>query len=74
MAFIPHTQEELKSLNIVAGAIYSIEYINKDYYNGDESIEKGKGTALFSNEKIYFSVTDPYGMDKMVMQVRVLEL
>jgi len=73
MAFLPHTQDELKNLNIVAGTTYMIEYVNKDYYNGDETIEKGKAIALLSNSKIYFSVTDPYGMDKMVMQVRVIE-
>jgi len=32
MAFAPHTQEELKNLNILAGQIYLIEYANKDYY------------------------------------------
>ena len=34
MAFIPHSQEELKNFNIVAGETYSIEYPNKDYYKG----------------------------------------
>lgn len=72
MSFIPHTQEELKSLNIVTGQSYKIEYENKDYYNGDTTIEKGHGRAISSEGKIYFNVVDPYGMDKMVMKARVL--
>lgn len=72
MAFIPHTQEELKSFNITPGHSYFLEYANKDYYNGEETIEKGKGTAIVSNGNIYFNVTDPYGMDKLIMKVRML--
>lgn len=73
MAFIPHTQEELKNLNIIAGNTYKIEYPNKDYYNGDETIEKGSAVALLNDGKIYFTVTDPYGMDKLTMKARVLK-
>ena len=74
MAFIPQTQEELKNLNIIAGKSYSIEYANKDYYNGEETIEKGNGTAIVTNDNIYFNVVDPYGMDKMIMKVRILNI
>jgi hypothetical protein len=73
MAFTPHTQNELKQLNITAGQSYPIEYANKDYFNGEDTIEKAIGTAIQSDDNIYFTVTDPYGMDKMVMQVRILE-
>ena len=72
MAFIAHTQEELKRLNIVAGEAYSLQYANKDYYNGEETIEKGKGVAFLSDGNIYFTVTDPYGMDKLIMKVQIL--
>ena len=72
MAFTAHTQEELKNLNIIAGEIYLIEYQNKDYYNGEETIEKGKGSAIINNGNTYFNVTDPYGMDKLIMKARVL--
>lgn len=72
MAFIAHTQEQLKHLNLVAGKTYSLQYANKDYYNGEETIEKGKGVALVSDGNIYFTVTDPYGMDKLIMKVRIL--
>lgn len=72
IVFTPHTQEELKSLNIIAGETYLIEYPNKDYYNGEENIEKGKGVALVNEGNIYFNVTDPYGMDKLTMKARVI--
>lgn len=72
MAFIPHTQEQLKTMKLSSDKTYTIEYCNKDYYNGEETIEKGSATAIFSGDNIYFSVVDPYGMEKMVMQVRVL--
>ncbi len=72
MAFKPHTQEELKNLNITAGNSYQIKYQNKDYYNGDETIEKGIGTAFISNGNIYFNVVDPYGMDKLIMKVQYI--
>ena len=72
MAFIPHTQEELKNLNVIAGESYIVQYLNKDYYNGEETIEKGSATAIVTNDNIYFNVTDPYGMDKLIMKARVL--
>lgn len=72
MAFVPHTQEELKRLNIQITSTYLIEYANKDYFNGEETIEKGKATAVITDGNIYFNVIDPYGMDKLVMQVRVI--
>ena len=73
MAFVPHTQEELRELGIQKDEFYRIEYPNKDYFNGDESIEKGNATAIESQGNIYFNVLDPYGMDKLVMKARVLE-
>ncbi len=73
MTFIPHTQDELKKLNIIAGKNYTIQYANKDYYNGDETIEIGNATAIKTNEEIYFNVVDPYGMDKLIMKARVID-
>ena len=72
MVFTPHTQEELKSFNLITGESYSLEYQNKDYYNGEETIEKGKGIAIMSDGNIYFNVIDPYGMDKLIMKARYL--
>lgn len=72
MSFIPHTQEELKKLEVVSGKSYFIQYVNKDYYNGEETIEKANGTALVNDGNIYFNVVDPYGMDKMIMKARIL--
>lgn len=73
MKFTPHTQEELKAFPVSIGNSYLIEYANKDYFNGENTVEKAQGKAFESDGTIYFSVVDPYGMDKMVMQVRVLE-
>jgi len=72
MAFKPHTQEELNKLNIITGNTYSIRYANKDYYNGEETIEVGKGTAILTDGNIYFNVVDPYGMDKLIMKARFI--
>jgi len=73
MSFKPDTQDQLKTSNIVIGESYLIEYPNKDYYNGEETIEKGKGVAFMNDCNIYFNVVDPYGMDKMVMKVRLIK-
>ncbi len=72
MAFVPYTQQQLKALKIQENAAYYIEYINKDYFNGEESVERGKATAVINDGNIYFNVVDPYGMDKLVMQARVI--
>ena len=72
MAFAQQTQEELNQLNIQADSTYLIQYANKDYFNGEETIEIGKATATISDGNIYFVVVDPYGMDKLVMQARVI--
>ena len=72
MAFVPQTQEELKGLNIQADSTYLIQYANKDYFNGEETIEIGKATATITEGTIYFVVVDPYGMDKLVMQARLI--
>ena len=73
MAFVAHTQEELQQLGIHKGNVYRIKYLNKDYFNGDESIEQGNATAIENQGNIYFNVVDPYGMDKLVMKARVLK-
>ena len=72
MAFLAHTQEELKRLNIQTDRTYLIQYANKDYFNGEETIEIGKATATIIGGNIYFTVVDPYGVDKLVMQARVI--
>ena len=69
MAFVPHTQDELKQLNIKADKTYLIQYPNKDY---EETIEIGKATATITEGNIYFIVVDPYGMDKLIMQARLI--
>lgn len=73
MGFVPHTQEELKAMRLDDNRRYEIEYINKDYFNGEETIERAEAGLIRDGEKLYFNVTDPYGMEKMVMNVRIVE-
>lgn len=73
MSFTPHSQEELQLLDIQAGKSYLIQYANKDYFNGEDTIEEGKATPFISEGNIYFNVIDPYGMDKLIMQAKVLK-
>jgi hypothetical protein len=72
MKFIPSTQSELKSLNIQNDELYQIEYLNKDYFNGDESIEKTRAKAIINDGIVSFIITDDYGMDKFVSNFRVI--
>ena len=72
MNFIPNTQEELQLINIIDGNEYLIEYKNKDYFNGEETIEKTKAKALINNGQILFIVPDPYGLDRFISEVKVL--
>ena len=72
MNFISNTQEELKLLNIIDGNEYLIEYKNKDYFNGEETIEKTKAKALINDNQILFIVPDQYGMDRFISDVKIL--
>ena len=72
MNFISNTQEELKLLNIIDGNEYLIEYKNKDYFNGEETIEKTKAKALINDNQILFIVPDPYGIDRFISDVKIL--
>jgi len=62
----------LKSLNIQNDELYQIEYLNKDYFNGDESIEKTRAKAIINDGIVSFIITDDYGMDKFVSNFRVI--
>lgn len=72
MPLVPHTQEQLRALKLQDRTACYIEYTNKDYFNGEETIEKGKATVVMTEGNIYFNVVDPYGMEKLVMQARVI--
>lgn len=73
MSFIPNTQEELKAMNIIDGNEYEIEYLNKDYFNAEVTLERVKAKALINEDEILFIVPDPYGMDRFINSVRVLK-
>ncbi len=70
MNFKANTQEELKKLNIQDGSEYLVEYKNKDYFNGEETIEKAK--AILNDGVISFIIPDPMGMERFISEVRVL--
>ncbi|AXH14737.1 hypothetical protein [Malaciobacter mytili] len=73
MQFIPHTQEELKSMDINEEKIYTIQYLERDYFNGENRIELGKAKAIIGENEIVFVVTDSYGMDKFIKEARVIK-
>ena len=73
MSFSSHSQNELKNMNIKENETYLIEYVNKDYFNGEETIEKAKATAILNDGNVYFNVTDPYGMEKLIMNARIID-
>ena len=72
MNFKANTQEELKKLNIQEGSEYLVEYKNKDYFNGEETIEKAKAKAILNDGVISFIIPDPMGMERFISEVRVL--
>lgn len=71
MNFKANTQEELKQLNIQDGNEYLVEYKNKDYFNGEETIERAKAKAIINDEVISFIVPDPMGMEN-ISEVKIL--
>ena len=73
MNFTSNTQEELQLLNIIDGNEYLIEYKNKDYFNSEETIERTKAKALINNNQILFIVPDPYGIDRFISDVKILQ-
>ena len=72
MNFKANSQEELKKLNIQDGSEYLVEYKNKDYFNGEETIEKAKAKAIVNDGVISFIIPDPMGMERFISEVRVL--
>jgi hypothetical protein len=72
MKFKAHSQEQLKALNIQDKQKYYVEYIDKDYFNSEEKMEKTIATAHVNNGMVYFNIVDIYGMDKMIIQVKIL--
>lgn len=72
MNFNPMTQNELKKIGINDGDLYQIEYMNRDYFNGLDTIEKAEAKAIIQDGEISFIVMDPFGMEKFIKDVRVL--
>jgi hypothetical protein len=72
MNFTPNTQDELKKLNIQNDKEYMIEYLNRDYFNGLDTIERTQAKAIIQNESISFIVMDPFGMEKFIQDVKII--
>lgn len=74
MGFTAHTKEELEQLNLDSEKTYTIQYMNRDYFNGEESVEIATNAKVIveGNEYI-FVITDPYGMDKYIKEARVIK-
>ena len=72
MIFIANTQEELKQFNIQENQEYLVEYKNKDYFNGEETIEKANAKAIINDGLISFIIKDPMGMEKFISEVKIL--
>lgn len=72
MNFKTHTQEELLNLDIEDEKIYTIQYMNRDYFNAQENLEISKAKAVKHGNEIVFVVSDPYGMDKFIKEARVI--
>lgn len=73
MNFKAHNQEQFKVMKIQEGESFLIEYINKDYFNSEETLEKGQAKAVLVNGNICFNVVDPYGMDKLIMEAKIIQ-
>ena len=72
MNFKANTQKKIKKLNIQDGSEYLVQYKNKDYFNGEETIEKAKAKAILNDGVISFIIPDPMGMERFISEVRVL--
>lgn len=72
MNFKANTQEELKNLNIKEDQEYLVEYKNKDYFNGEETIERASAKAIINDGLISFIVPDPMGMERFISEVKVI--
>mgnify|MGYP006440748053 CR=1 FL=1 len=72
MNFTPNTQDQLKQLNIIENQIYTIEYLDKDYFNGDETLVKTTAKAIINDNTYSFIIVDDYGMDKFIQNARVI--
>ena len=74
MSFKFHTFDELCALGVQNGSNCLIEYQNKDYFNGEETIEKATAKVIKQDNKFVFLVPDPYGMDRFIEKVKILKV
>lgn len=72
MSFQAHTQKELEDLDLKENTIYTIKYLNKDYFNGEDNVEITKAKVMLNDKKYIFVATDPYGMDQFISEAKVI--
>ncbi len=58
--------------DIQDGQSYKIKYKNKDYFNGDETIESTIAKAIVDGDEISFVITDDYGMEKFIRNFEII--
>ncbi len=69
--FIPTSKATLQK-TVEDGKYYDIEYPNKDYFNGEEVVEKTNAKAIINDGEIMFLVIDPYGMEEYITNVKLV--
>lgn len=74
MIFKFHTFDEICALGVKDGNNCLIEYQNKDYFNGEETIERATAKAIQQDNKFVFLAPDPYGMDRFIEKVKILKI
>jgi hypothetical protein len=60
-------------MQILNDEIYIIKFKNKDYFNGDETIETKEAKAIVDGDKISFVIIDDYGMEKFIHNFEVIK-
>lgn len=64
----------MEKKDIQDGQSYKIKYKNKDYFNGDETIETTIAKAIVDEDNISFVITDDYGMEKFIRNFEIESL
>lgn len=72
MEFNPLSQTNLQSMNLIEGQEYKVKYKNKDYFNGETTIEIAAAKVVFNDNQILFSIPDPYGMEKFITEIELV--
>ena len=72
MDFSPLNQSKLQELGLIEGQECRVKYKNKDYFNGETTLEISNAKVVFNGDQIVFTITDPYGMERFISEVEIL--